>query len=263
MKIGGTFKAALLAASMFGLAACGGSEPIDPGMFDAEVQRLVDEGDMYGEIFLVLKERRPRVYGGFRNIAVREFSRGRPAREASFVAGMQMREVFIDEILKLSRGASDENVKEMISVIIATYEHLNSEDPADCARTIDGLPPEKVKEYPPELRKREMQLVMDLLNSPKEMANRRVASEQEVVNWMINMSSLEPTVLEMLPILENTEDRGGEQNEKICNGMITVYKRLSYKSAESRGTLFRGMALMAMKQKQLQKNAAEEEAAAS
>ena len=38
------------------------------------------------------------------------------------------------------------------------------------------------------------------------------------------------------------------------DGMITVYKRLSYKSAEKRGTLFRGMALMALQQQQIQRN---------
>ena len=258
-----TLKATVVAASILGLAACGGSEPVDPAMFDAEVQRLVDEGDMYGEIFLALKERRPKLYVDFRNIAVREFGRGRPAREASYVAGMQMREIFLKEILMQSRSASDENVKEMISVIIDTYEHLNAEEPGDCVRSIDGLPPEKVEKYPAELRKREMQLVLDLLNSPKEMANRRAASEKEVVNWMVNMSTLEPGVAEMFELMESEEKLGKKDNEKICNGMITVYKRLSYKTAESRGTLFRGMALMALKQQQLLKNAEAAEDAAS
>ena len=263
MKVRSTLKAATLAASMFGLVACGGSEPVDPAMFDAEVQRLADDGDMYGEIFLVLKERRPQVYGKFRNIAVREFSRGRPVREASYVAGLQMREVFLDEIMHLSRSASDDNVKEMIDVIITTYEHLNAEDPADCVRSIEGLPPEKVEKYPAELRKRELQLVVDLLDSPKAMANRRAASDKEVVNWMVNMSSSEPAVAEMFQLMEGDQKRRGKENEKICNGMITVYKRLSYKSAEDRGTLFRGMALMALKQQQLLKNAEESEDAGS
>ena len=263
MMLRSTFKAAIVAVSVFGLTACGGSEPIDPAMFDSEVQRLADEGDMYGEIFLVLKERRPRVYGEFRDIAVREFSRGRPVREASYVAGLRMREVFLDEILNLSRSASDDNVKDMIDVIIMTYEHLNEENSADCVRSIEGLPPEKVEKFPAELRKREMQLVVDLLSAPKEMANRRAASDKEVVNWMVNMSSSEPAVAEMFQLMEGDQKRRGKENEKICNGMITVYKRLSYKSAEDRGTLFRGMALMALKQQQLLKNAEESEDAGS
>nr|WP_070958708.1 hypothetical protein [Hyphomonas sp. Mor2] len=259
MTVRNTLKGALLAASVFGLSACGGSAPVDPAMFDAEVQRLADEGDMYGEIFLVLKERRPSLYGKFRNIAVTEFSRGRPVRESSFVAGMQMREVFLTEIMHLSRSASDDNVKEMIDVIITTYEHLKSEDPADCVRSIEGLPPEKVEEYPPLLRKREMQLVVDLLNAPKGMANRRAASEKEVVNWMINMSASEPGVAEMFKLMEQEKKLNGKDNETVCDGMITVYKRLSYKPANDRGTLFRGMALMALKQQQLLKNAEDSE----
>ena len=263
MKFRSTLKAAFVAASVMGLAACGGGKPVDPAMFDAEVQRLVDEGDMYGEIFMVLKETRPRLYVDFRDIAVREFSRGRPAREASYVAGMQMREIFLSEILHLSRSASDEHVKEMIAVIIDTYEHLNAEDPNDCVRSIDGLAPEKVEDYPPELRKRETQLVLALLKSPKEMANRRAASDKEVVNWMMNMSTSQPEVAEMFTLMASEKKRGKKENEKICNGMITVYKRLSYKTAESRGTLFRGMALMALKQQQVLKNAEEAEEAAS
>jgi len=255
MTLRSTLKAAFVAASIFGLAACGGSEPVDPAMFDAEVQRLADEGDMYGEIFLVLKERRPRVYGKFRNIAVREYSRGRPVREASYVAGMQMREAFLDEILMLSRGASDDNVKDMIDVIIMTYEHLNAEDSVDCVRSIDGLPPEKVEKYPNELRKREMQLIVDLLSAPKEMANRRAASDREVVNWMVNLSSSEPSVAEMFKLMNAEKEPRGKDATAVCDGMITVYKRLSYKTAEDRGTLFRGMALMALKQRQALKNA--------
>lgn len=253
MKLRNSFKAAALAVGILGLAACGGSKPVDPAMFDAEVQRLVDDGDMYGEIFMVLKERRPALYNEFRNIAVREFSRGRPTREASYVAGMQMREKFLSEILKLSRSASDEHVKEMIAVIIETYTHLNAEEPADCVRSIEGLTPEKVEKYPPELRKRETQLVIDLLREPQTMANRRVASEKEVLNWMVNLSSLEPGVGDMFNLLE-AEKRKRKDDEAICDGMITVYKRLSYKSAEKRGTLFRGMALMALQQQQIQRN---------
>lgn len=255
MKFGVTIKSAILAASLVGLAACGGGKPVDPAMFDAEVQRLVDEGDMYGEIFLVLKERRPKLYNDFRTIAVREFNRGRPAREASYVAGMQMREIFLTEIMHLSRSASDDHVKEMIAVIIDTYEHLNEQDPSDCVRTIEGLSPEKVDKYPPELRKRETKLVIDLLKDPKVVANRRAASEKEVLNWMVNLSTLEPSVVDMFKLMEGDKKRGKKENKKICDGMITVYKRLSYKPAENRGTLFRGMALMALKQQQLLKNA--------
>jgi len=256
-------KAAFVAASILGLASCGGSKPVDPAMFDAEVQRLVDDGDMYGEIFMVLKERRPEVYKDFRNIAVAEFGRGRPAREASYVAGMQMREIFLNEILQLSRSASDENVKEMIAVIVDTYTHLNAEDPNDCVRAIEGLAPAKVEKYPPELRKRETKLVLALLTSPKEMANRRAASDKEVINWMVNLSTLEPSVADMFKLIESDKKRGSKEKKKICEGMITVYKRLSYKPAENRGTLFRGMALMALKQQQLLKNAEEGDDASS
>lgn len=255
MTLRSTFKAAFLAASIFGLSACGGGEPVDPAMFDAEVQRLADDGDMYGEIFLVLKDQRPRVYGKFRNIALREFGRGRPAREASYVAGLQMREVFLDEILLLSRSASDDNVKDMIDVIIMTYEHLNAENSGDCVRSIEGLPPEKVEKYPADLRKREMQLVVDLLSAPKELANRRAASDQEVVNWMVNLSSSEPAVADMFTLMNEKEKLRDKDAAAVCDGMITVYKRLSYKTAEDRGTLFRGMALMALKQRQALKNA--------
>ena len=262
MKRRNSFKAAALAVGILGLAACGGSKPVDPAMFDAEVQRLVDEGDMYGEIFMVLKERRPALYNEFRDIAVHEFSRGRPAREASYVAGMRMRETFLNELLMLSRVASDDHVKEMIGVIIETYTHLNAEDPGDCVRSIEGLPPENVEKYPNTLRKRETQLIVDLLSDESTLANRRAASDREVLNWMVNLASLEPEVAEMFQLLE-AEKRNKKDNAAICDGMITVYKRLSYKSAEKRGTLFRGMALMALQQQQIQRNLEGDDDAAS
>lgn len=262
MKLGNRMKAAFLAASMIGLSACGGSQPIDPAMFDAEVQRLADDGDIYGEIFLVLKENRPALYNEFRDIAVREFGRGRPAREASYVAGMQMREKFLSEILQLSRTAADDMIKDMIGVSIETFTHLNEEAPGDCVRSIEGLAPEKVDDYPPVLRKREMQLITDLLKAPQITANRRVASEKEITNWMFNLSTAEPDVAKMF-VLMASEKRNDKDNKALCEGMITVYKRLSYKPADKAGPLFRGMALLALQQQQLNRLADAEDDAAS
>ena len=91
MSIRRGLKAALFACTVFGLSACGSSEPVDPAMFDAEVQRLADSGDMYGEIFMTLKERRPALYVDFRKIAQQEFMRGRSARDANRVAGLRDR----------------------------------------------------------------------------------------------------------------------------------------------------------------------------
>lgn len=256
MSIRPGFKAALFACAVFGLSACGGSEPVDPAMFDAEVQRLVDSGDMYGEIFMTLKERRPALYADFRKIAQQEFSRGYSARDANRIAGLRMREKFVNEILELSKVASDEHVKEMIGVMIATYEYLGKEDATDCARNIQGAELEKVTEFPRELRKRETQLIIDLLNAPQTAANRRAASRNEVTNWMVNLSTLEPSVERMLVLIEKEERKGAEDKE-LCDGMITTYKRLSYKKGADRGTLFRGLALMALQQRLLLRNTAE------
>ncbi len=256
MSIRRGFKAALFACTVFGLSACGGSETVDPAMFDTEVQRLVDSGDMYGEIFMTLKERRPALYADFRKIAQKAFTQGYSARDANRIAGLRMREKFVNEILELSKVASDEHVKEMISVMIATYEYLGEQDPNDCARNIQGGELEKVTEFPKELRQRETQLIIDLLKAPQTAANRRAASRNEVVNWMVNLSTLEPTVERMLVLIEE-EDRSGAENKELCDGMITTYKRLSYKKGADRGTLFRGLALMALQQRLLLRNTAE------
>lgn len=252
------FKAAMLACTILGLSACGGGETIDPAMFDAEVERLADSGDMYGEVFLTLKERRPVLYADFRKIAVREFSRGRSARDSNRVAVLQMREKFLNEILELSKVASDDHVKEMIAIMIETYEYLGAEDPNDCANNIDGLPLEKVEKFPRELRQRETQLIIDLLNAPQTAANRRAASRNEVINWMVNLSSLEPSVARMLQVADK-DRRNKAENKELCDGMITTYKRLSYKKGADRGTLFRGLALMALQQRLLIRNTTEPE----
>lgn len=252
-------KASFLALSMIGLAACS-SEPVDPAVFDSEVQRLADDGDMYGEMFAVLKDRRPELYVDFRRVALHEYGRGRTAREAGYLAGLRMREKFLNEILQLARVASDEDVKEMIGIMIATYEHLNEEDANDCVRMVEGEALEKVKEFPGELRKRETRLIVDLLSAPPTVANRRAASHNEVTNWMMNVATLEPSVDLMITHLA-AEKRAKKAAPEICEGMITMYKRLSYKKGEARGTLFRGMALMALQQQQILRNASEEETA--
>jgi len=251
------FKAALLACTIVGLSACGG-ETVDPAMFDSEVQRLADAGDIHGKIFITLKDRRPALYADFRKIAQQEFNRGRSARDANRVAGLRMREKFLSEILELSKVASDDHVKEMIGVMIDTYEYLGEEDPNDCARNIEGAELEEVTEFPRELRQRETQLIIDLLNAPQTAANRRAASRNEVTNWMVNLSTLEPSVERMLELLQE-EDRGKGENKEVCDGMITTYKRLSYKKGADRGTLFRGLALMALQQRLLLRNTAEPE----
>jgi len=256
MSIRRGIKAALFTCAVFGLSACGGSETVDPAMFDVEVQRLADSGDMYGEIFVTLKDRRPALYADFRKIAQREFVRGRSARDANRIAGLRMREKFVNEILELSKVASDEHVKEMIGVMIATYEYLGEEDANDCARNIQGAELENVTKFPSELRQRETQLIIDLLKAPQTVANRRAASRNEVVNWMVNLSTLEPSVKRMLYLLEKDE-RDKAENKEICDGMMTTYKRLSYKKGADRGTLFRGLALMALQERLRLRNTAE------
>lgn len=252
-------KAACLAVGLFGLAACG-SEPIDVGAFDAEVQRLADDGDMYGEIFLALQDRRPELYTEFRKTALRAYASGRTVRESGYLAGLRMREKLLNELLQLSRVASDEHVREIIGVMIDTYEHLNEKSQADCVRLIEGEPLKTVKEFPSELRKRETRLIVDLLTAPKSVANRRAASQKEVLNWTMNVATLEPSVKQMMNQVSAVK-RGKKANEQICEGTITLYKRLSYKKGETRGTLFRGMALMVLQDRQIQRNLSEEESA--
>jgi len=91
-------------------------------------------------------------------------------------------------------------------------------------------------------------LINDVLNSPQTLANRRAASRKEVINWMSNLATIEPGVRRMLQI-SNKRKRGKGEAKQLCDGMITTYKRLSYKKGAERGTLFRGMALMALQQR--------------
>lgn len=252
--------ASFFALGLIGLAACS-SEPIDPAVFDAEVAQLAEDGNMYGQMFVVLKERRPEMYRSFYQHALREYGRGRSAQEAGYLAGRHMRNQLNSELLQLSRAASDEDVKEMISITIASFEHLGAEGPKDCERLMQGEELEQVKDFPNELRKRETQLVVDLLSAPQTGANRRAASRNEVTNWMMNVATLEPTVGVMVNHLANEGERSKGAPKEICEGMVTLYKRLSYKNSEDRGTLFRGMALMALQEQQIRRNQAGEEAA--
>lgn len=247
MKRTTPLKSLIVAAGVLGLVACGGQQQITPEMFDAEVQKLVDAGDMHGELFLVLKERRPELYNEFRKIAMNEFSNGRTARQAGYNAGVRMREKFVEELLSLSRAASDEQVTEMIAIVLDTYRHLNENDPQDCVRNIKGLPPENIKDVPKALQERETALVVAMLKEPQTARNRRAASVNEVTNWMGNVVQLEPEIGQALRLLES-ERLKTEQAEQACNGMIDLYKRLSYKKSDVRGTLFRGMALMALQE---------------
>lgn len=253
-------KASFLALGLIGLAACS-SEPVDPAVFEAEVQQLAESGDMYGQMFVVLKDRRPEMYTSFRKHAFREYGRGRTAREAGYLAGRHMRKQLNNELLQLSRSASDKDVKEMISITIASFEHLGEKGPKDCERLMSGEELEQVKDFPGELRKRETQLVVDLLSAPQTGANRRAASRNEVTNWMMNLATLEPSVDRMVKHLANDGKRAKGADKEICEGMVTMYKRLSYKSSEDRGTLFRGMALMALQEQQIRRNHKGEESA--
>jgi hypothetical protein len=257
-------KASFLALGLIGLAACG-SEPVDPAVFDAEVAQLAESGDLYGQMFVVLKDRRPEVYNDFRRHAFREYSRGRTARDAGYLAGRHIRKQLNNELLQLSRVASDEDVKEMISIMIATFEHIEQENAKDCERLANGEELEHVKDFPNELRKRETKLIVELLNAPQTVANRRAASRNEITNWMMNVATLEPSVDKMMSHLANAETRSKKRSKgvpkEICQGMVKMYKRLSYKPSDDRGTLFRGMALMALQQQQLRRNTSEEESA--
>ena len=142
--------------------------------------------------------------------------------------------------------------------MLDTYTILGEKSAKECARNIDGLPPEKIELLPRELRQRETELVIKLLNAPQTAANRRAASRKEVVNWMQNLAKLEPEVGQMLHILAK-EKRGKKDDQALCDGMIATYKRLSYKKSTERGVLFRGLALMALQERLHIRNTTESE----
>ena len=77
--------------------------------------------------------------------------------------------------------------------------------------------------------------------------------------WMsLNVATLEPKVQKMVERL-GQEKRGKDANAEICDGTIALYKRLSYRKGETRGTLLRGMALQALKRDQIRRNIAGED----
>ena len=86
-----------------------------------------------------------------------------------------------------------------------------------------------------------------MLKEPQTARDRRATSVNEVTNWMGNVVQLEPEIGQALRLLES-ERLKTEQAEQACNGMIDLYKRLSYKKSDVRGTLFRGMALIALQE---------------
>lgn len=253
------YKAACLTISLIGLSACG-SEPVDPALFESEVQTLKATDDMYGQLYTVLEEHRPELYTEFRKIALHQYNRGYDVRDAGYLAGMHMRDDLLGETLKLSRVASDEHVREMIGITLATYEHVKAEDPTDCVRLMNGRPLKTVKNFPKDLRKRETQLFLDLMTAPQTVANRRAASQKEVLNWTTNLATLEPDVGRMVNLMKSKK-RTDKDAPQICKGAITMYKRLSYKKGESRGTLFRGMALSMLQKQQVRRNTEPQEEA--
>ena len=259
MSVRQRLKAVFVIGAMFGLSACGGTV-VDPSLFNSEIEQLVEDENIYGRVYASLKEHRPSLFVDYHNITLEAYLEGYSAQDATNIAGLQLQSSLRNELLKLAKVASDDDVREMIKVTIAGFEHLNKEDATDCARSIDGLPLETVKSFPRELRQQELGLLLKLLNAPQSVANRRAASQKEVSNWMNNVATLEPMVALMLTRQANDE-RTGAQDKEYCEGTIELYKRLSYKKGASRGTLYRGLALMSLQQRLFHRNTTTEDAA--
>ncbi|MEO1662909.1 MAG: hypothetical protein AAFR51_18110 [Pseudomonadota bacterium] len=259
MSVRQHLKATFVIGAMFGLSACGGPV-VDPSLFNGEIQQLADEENIYGRMYASLKEHRPSLFVDYHNITLEAYLEGYSAQDSTYIAGLQLQSSLRNELLKLAKVASDDDVREMIKVTVAGFEHLNEEDPDDCARSIDGVPLENVKSFPRELRQQELELLLELLNAPQSVANRRAASQKEVGNWVGNVATLEPKVALMLSHQANDE-RTGAQNKEYCEGTIELYKRLSYKKGASRGTLYRGLALMSLQQRLHHRNTTPEDAA--
>ena len=174
-----------------------------------------------------------------------------------FIAGIELRDELLLEAQRLSRGASDEDARDIIRVATSRFEYLQKESPADCARHAEGKPLEVVKDFPHDLLKAETDLLIQLFEAPQTAENRRAASEKEVLNWTLNVATLEPEVAKLVDRLAQ-EKRGKAANAEICDGTIALYKRLSYRKGETRGTLLRGMALLALQRDQIRRNIAGE-----
>ncbi len=259
MSVRQRLKAVFVIGAMFGLSACGG-KAVDPSLFNSDIEQLVEDENIYGRVYTSLKEHRPSLFVDYHNITLEAYLEGYSAQDATNIAGLQLQSSLRNELLKLAKVASDDDVREMIKVTIAGFEYLNEEDATDCARSIDGLPLETVTSFPRELRQQELELLLKLLNAPQSVANRRAASQKEVGNWMNNVATLEPLVAQMLTHQANDERTGAEDKE-YCEGTLELYKRLSYKKGASRGTLYRGLALMSLQQRLFHRNTTAEDAA--
>jgi hypothetical protein len=250
------FKAAFIALGMMGLSACG-SAPVDMAVFNAEVESLVEAEDRYGKMFVLLAEHRPELYLKYRDVAIAAYGQGYSAKDSSFIVGIELRDELLLEAQRLSRVASDEDVRDIIRVTTSRLEYLQKESPADCARHAEGHPLEVVKDFPHELLKAETDLLIQLFEAPQTAENRRAASEKEVLNWTLNVATLEPKVAKLVERLAQ-EKRGKAAYADICDGTIALNKRLSYRKGETRGTLVRGMALLALQRDQIRRNIAGE-----
>ena len=246
------FKAAFIALGMMGMSACGNG-PVDLTAFNAEVESLAEADDRYGKMFVLLAEHRPQLYLKYRDVAIAAYGQGFSAKDASFIAGIELRDELMIEIQRLARAASDEDVRDIIRVTTSTFNFLQKESPVDCARYAEGKPLEVVREFPHELLMAETDLLIQLFEAPQTGQNRRAASEKEVLNWTLNVATLEPKVQKMVDRLAE-EKRGKAASAEICDGTIALYKRLSFRKGETRGTLLRGMALLALQRDQIRRN---------
>ncbi len=104
MSVRQQLKAALVIGAMFGLSACGG-EPVDPSLFNGDIEQLVEDENIYGRVYVGLKEHRPSLFADYHNITLDAYLEGYTAQDATNIAGLRLQSSLRNELLKLAKVA--------------------------------------------------------------------------------------------------------------------------------------------------------------
>jgi len=136
----------------------------------------------------------------------------------------------------------DANVNDLIDIALETYATLLAEDPQECVRNINGLPPSSPEAIPADLQQRESALMIRTFEDGV-VPNIRTASEDEVMAWMVPLLTADPKLAEGFANLALPSPTD-EQAVVACEGMIALVKDLKTKPVGEVATLFRGMMQM-------------------
>ena len=196
------------------------------------------QGGATGEMFAALRAAEPEIYAKFVDAATRKVAAGQTTQEAGFAAGAEVRPLYLERFIALSRTAADADINELLDYSGDQMQALMAIDPKLCVTVAMGGTDPRVQQLPQAMLEREMRVMARMIRAGQQSG--AGAAPDELNAWIEKFAAEYPAAIEGLTMMD-TPAPDTAQATTICQSNIAMTEALAKEEPATRARLFRAL----------------------